>query len=94
MKILVVDDESDICEFLVEFLQDHNFTASSINNPSMAEDYINNNQFDLVIIDYHMPKLSGLEIIAKTKQQNKKTKFVLMSGNALDVSKTNSSNSL
>ena len=86
MKLLVVDDDSAIRSLLltvfgekheVSLLCDGHNAVSVLSDP--------NHDFDYVIIDYKMPRLSGekvMELLAAW--QNIKTKFILISGYTFD----------
>jgi len=60
--IVVIDDEQDILEILSYNLIKEKYNVSVFNNPLDAIKYIRNNPVDLIISDWLMPHLDGLEL--------------------------------
>ncbi len=83
MKILVIDDESLVREAVVHHLLQ---TGVGLADISEAEDGIaglaqmRSIRPDLIIADIRMPGMNGLELLAKLKEQNDETLFVLLTG--------------
>lgn len=63
MKILLVDDDQDISDFLVTSLAGYGFSIHHLIGGYECLDYINSNEVDLVLLDCNMPKISGLEVL-------------------------------
>jgi len=83
-KILsVVDDELDIATLFNDALRKTAYGVSvvSFNDPVVALDHFEKNKEDyqLVITDWRMPNLNGLELIKKVKKLNPKVRTILMS---------------
>ena len=82
MKILVVDDDPAIRTLLLTILGDNHevsLLCDGHNAVSVLSDP--NHDFDFVIIDYKMPRLSGEKVMELLSDwQNIKTKFILISG--------------
>ncbi len=68
--ILLVDDEKDILDLFSEYLSSNGFNTISFQNPLKALNYFyqNPNNCSLVITDYKMPQMSGLDLINKDKR--------------------------
>ncbi|MBR0181563.1 MAG: response regulator transcription factor [Prevotella sp.] len=72
-KILVVDDEQDLCEILLYNLNAAGFLAEAAYSGEMAWDRIvnckseNNRCFDLLLLDVMMPGMSGFELAERLK---------------------------
>ncbi len=60
-KVLVVDDSPEACETLVELLSDH-FAVQAVSNPQAVMATIKQFQPQLILLDYLMPGVSGLEV--------------------------------
>ena len=78
-KILVVDDEPLIRNFLKESLTRLNKKVFTAQNGQDAIKQIENQDFDLVITDVKMPKKSGIDVLKFVKQKNKNTLVVVIS---------------
>jgi CheY-like chemotaxis protein len=70
--ILLVDDEKDILDLFSEYLSSNVFNTISFQNPMEALNYYYQNQSNcsLVITDYKMPQMSGLELIKKIREKD------------------------
>ena len=66
-KILVVDDESAICDALKEVLEYESYAVQTIQSAPEALKLLENEQFDLVISDIKMPEMDGLEFLEKLR---------------------------
>ena len=75
--ILLVDDEKDILELFTEYLLSNGFNAISFQNPLDALEYFYQNQSNcsLVITDYKMPQMTGLDLIHKIRKQDNDCKI-------------------
>ena len=81
--ILLIDDEKDILEVFTEYLSSNGFNTISFQNPLDALEYFYQNQSNcsLIIADYKMPQMSGLDLIKKIKEKdtNCKIKTIVIS---------------
>ena len=69
--ILLVDDEKDVLDLFSEYLTSNGFNTISFENPVKALEYFYKNQSNcsVVITDYIMPQMSGLEFINKIRKK-------------------------
>lgn len=79
-KILVVDDESKIGEYLTKALNMKNFDAHSTTDGSKVLSLIKHKKFDLVITDLKMPNITGMELLRKIKENRSNVGVIVMSG--------------
>lgn len=76
MKILLIDDNSDITKMLQKYMIIKGHSCSVANSGQSGLDLINNDTFDVVILDIAMPLFSGNDVIdalnknGKIKNQN------------------------
>ena len=81
--ILLVDDEKDVLALFNEYLTASRFNIISFDNPVKALEYFyeNTNNCSLVITDYRMPQMSGLDFINKIREKdtNGKIKTIIIS---------------
>jgi DNA-binding NtrC family response regulator len=79
--ILLVDDEKDILDLFTEYLSSNGFNTISFQNPLDALEYFYKNQSNcsLVITDYKMPQMSGIDLIKKIKDTNCKIRTIVIS---------------
>ena len=82
-KIVVVDDEKIVTSAFNTLLKVEGFTdAHFFNNPREALDFLKENQPDLVISDFLMPGLNGLEFLAEVKKLYPEVSRILLTGYA------------
>lgn len=76
-KILIVDDNPHIINNIVDILEEEykNYNFYQANNGEMAYRIASKNKLDLVITDWDMPVVNGIELIKKL-QENKTTKDI------------------
>ncbi len=79
MKILVAEDEPIMLKTIELRLKKDGHTVITTTNGREAMEHIDQHQPDLIITDIMMPYSSGLEIVAKVKQQPKKTPIIVLS---------------
>ena len=81
--ILLVDDEKDILDLFTEYLSSNGFNTISFQNPMEALNYFYQNQSNcsIVITDYKMPQMSGIDLIKKMREKatNCKIKTIIIS---------------
>ena len=68
-KILIVDDEPDIIEFLKYNLEKNRFTVESAINGDQCLKKLNNFHPDLIILDIMMPKMNGVQTCEKIREK-------------------------
>ena len=67
-KILVVDDEPLMRDFLVETLQRKKYLVEAVGNGSQAIEKVKAEYYDLVLTDMRMPEVTGMEVLKETKK--------------------------
>ena len=77
-KILWADDEIDLLKPHILFLNGKGYDVTTANNGRDALDLIAEGGYDLVILDEHMPGLSGLETLAMIKQTSPLTPVIMI----------------
>ena len=63
MKILVIDDKVEITKMLSEFLNSKGFETVVANDPMDGLRHIQQEQYDVILLDIFMPVISGITII-------------------------------
>ncbi|HPX99868.1 MAG TPA: response regulator [Candidatus Marinimicrobia bacterium] len=79
-KILIVDDEQNVCEFLGEFLQDKGYLVIKARSGSKALRYLEKNNPDLVLLDILMPGMSGLEVLKRIRKLYPDLPVIILTG--------------
>lgn len=81
-KVLIIDDEKDICFLISEILKDEKYTTYSAQNSNEAIANFNKYKPDLVILDVWLSnsKLDGIEILKEFKNINNNIPVIIISG--------------
>lgn len=70
-SLLVVDDESELCEILVEYFTDQGFVVHSACDALAAREAFGRQVPDLAILDIRMPGEDGLSLARWVRDQHK-----------------------
>jgi CheY-like chemotaxis protein len=82
LKVMVVDDERAISSLLQNLLEHYGATVVPFNDPVQALDSFraNPDEYDLVVTDETMPKLSGLDLSRQLLEMRKNLPIILCTG--------------
>ncbi|MFT6754815.1 MAG: CheY-like chemotaxis protein [Urechidicola sp.] len=78
IHILWVDDEIDLLKPHIVFLEKKNYKVSTCNNGADAIDMVQEENFDIVLLDENMPGISGLETLAEIKSKNANLPIIMI----------------
>ncbi len=78
MKILVVEDEKDLNSVITRHLKKNNFSVDSVFNGEEALDFLEYENYDLVILDVMMPKINGYEVVKKLRLKQNETPILML----------------
>jgi len=81
-KILVVDDEPSILELIEYNLESNDYQVTTATDGEMALDKANSDEFDLMLLDQMLPKMSGIEVLKKMRKSGNLTPVIFLT--ALD----------
>jgi two-component system response regulator PilR (NtrC family) len=81
-KILIVDDELSMREFLEIMLKKEGYEVESVEDPEEAFLRTENELYDVVISDVLMPKMNGVELLRKIKESNPDVIVLMMTAYA------------
>ncbi|WP_297097485.1 sigma-54 dependent transcriptional regulator [uncultured Draconibacterium sp.] len=81
-KILIIDDDTFICEILKKHLQNHKYSAEIAFNGRGALKLFKETQFDLVLCDFRLPDTSGLDLMQQLKSIKQSVPVIIMTAYA------------
>ncbi|MFB0517012.1 MAG: response regulator [Candidatus Neomarinimicrobiota bacterium] len=81
-SILVVDDEKYIVEAVTQHLQASGYEVEGLMDSAKALETVQNEDFDLVLLDLRMPEVSGMEIARAVHAKSTDTKLIILTGYA------------
>lgn len=68
MKLLIAEDEKDLAEALSVFLEKNLYTVDTVHNGADAYEYASTGAYDAIILDIMMPKLNGLQVLGRLRE--------------------------
>jgi len=77
-KVLIIDDEVDICYLLGSILKNKNLQTEYVNSLSEAKEILQDHQPSLVFIDNHLPDGRGVDFIGEIKKMFPSIKVVMI----------------
>ena len=80
MNILLVDDEPEIRHLYGEMLEICGCTVETARDGAEAVSRAAADDYDLVVMDLHMPKMDGFESIARLRKANRHTPVIVITG--------------
>jgi len=86
-KVLVVEDDKSIAELLEIHLKDLNCEISLAPDGQSGLDNALNKQFDLIVLDLMLPKLSGLEICKELRKKDDYTPVLMLTAKSEELDK-------
>ena len=78
MRLLIVEDEEDLNSVLVTRLKSENYCVDSCFNGEDALDFIENTEYDGIILDIMLPKIDGITVLKTIRKENNKTPVLLL----------------
>lgn len=79
-KVLIIDDDVDICLLLNRYLTTHGFQVSDAFSGNKALELLKKNTFDVILCDYRLPDADGLELLKKLKVLNPDVQVIIITG--------------
>jgi len=77
-KIMIVDDEIEICEFLGEFFKDRHYDVITASSGIDAIQKVTNENPQILLLDITMPGINGLQVLKEVKMKNPKIKVIMV----------------
>lgn len=79
MRLLLAEDERSLSRAITVILQKNNYSVDTVYNGEEALDYLETQTYDGVILDIMMPKVDGITVLKKIRQQGCKTPVLILS---------------
>ena len=86
MKILIVEDEKQLCEALVALLKDNGYSADTVYDGQDGLDYALTGVYDVIVLDIMLPIMDGLAMLKKLREAGSSVPVLLLTakGDARD----------
>ena len=83
-KIIVVEDEAHLAKGLQFNLEREGYRVTLVDNGQSALDLLGKEEFDLMILDIMLPKVSGLEVARRIRKTNMRVPILMLSAKSTD----------
>jgi len=79
LKILLIEDEAKIADFVLKGLADAGFAVTHVNDGEQGLQAILQADHDLVVLDLMLPKLNGYDVLRQAREQGITTPVIILS---------------
>lgn len=70
-RILIIDDDEDLCDLVSEYLSVEGFETDTANDGKRGLERALNEEFDLAILDVMLPKMNGFDVLRELRKTSK-----------------------
>lgn len=78
MKILIAEDDENMCKILKLYLQKEGYSVDTVLNGRDAISYFDDKKVDLLLLDWMLPYKNGIEICQELKRMNVPVKIIMI----------------
>ncbi len=78
MRVLIVEDEIKTAKFLEKGLSENGFTVDMVHDGEDARHLLQQNSYDLLVVDVVLPSLSGMSIVSDFRKKNQTTPILML----------------
>lgn len=82
-KILLIDDDRELCGEMAEFLADEGYAVSAAFDGRAGASKAERRNYALLILDLKMPGIGGLELLSRLRAKGDATPVIVISGSPL-----------
>ena len=82
MRLLLAEDELDLAEALTVFFEKNQFSVDAVHDGAAAYDYACTGSYDAVILDIMMPKMDGIQVLRKLREDGVSTPIMMLTAKA------------
>lgn len=79
MKILIIEDETDLAMSICQYLSEHDFLCEWVNTKALALDKVGIYEYDCILLDLMLPDGDGFEILKEIRSQDKLEGVIIIS---------------
>ena len=78
IRVVVVDDDPQVCKTVTMILEEHDYAVASYSQPRSALQAIRKKPFDIALVDIKMPDLNGLELVERIREDDPRVAILVM----------------
>jgi DNA-binding NtrC family response regulator len=80
--VLIIEDELVLAKNIKTYLERHEYEAVAVHAGEDGIELLDSFQPDVVVLDYHLPRMNGLEVLAHIRARRPRIKVIMITGNA------------
>ena len=81
IRVLVVDDEEELVSSIIKCLGIRGLSAEGVSSGERALDILQSKDFDVVILDFKMPGMNGVDVLRQIKKKSPAAEVIMYTGN-------------
>ena len=78
MRLLIAEDDLDLAEALSVFFEKNQFSVDAVHDGFSAYEYASSGNYDAVILDVMMPKMNGVDVLRRLREERVKTPVMML----------------
>jgi len=78
VRILIVEDEQKMANFIERGLKEEGYAVDTAYDGQQGWEYVSGNEYDLIVLDIMLPKMSGLALCDKIRKAGKRTPVLIL----------------
>jgi len=78
MRLLLIEDDQDLAEAIIAALQQKKFIIDWLQEGKTTQHFSYDENYDLIILDLGLPKVSGIEVLKSIRQTKNKTPIIIL----------------
>jgi two-component system, OmpR family, response regulator TctD len=82
MKLLLVEDNTELAHWMVNLLKAESFVVDNMPDAERAESILGNQSYDLVLLDIRLPSMSGRDLLARLRRRGDSVPVMMLTANA------------
>ncbi|MDH5672550.1 MAG: response regulator [Myxococcales bacterium] len=80
MRVLVVDDDREICDFMETFLSKDGIDVKTMSDPAQVADEVKSGGYHMVVLDLMMPGMDGVEVLQRIRRVDSDVAVCIFTG--------------
>jgi DNA-binding response OmpR family regulator len=85
MQVLLVDDDPELGEMLVEYLEREGFGATAVQDGEASVHHALSGDYNILVLDVMMPSLNGIEVLRRIRMRDSRLPVLMLTARGDDL---------